>query len=135
MLKDPAPPSTMAGLEVVPENVTDQIAQVDNQYLAATALYSVRQDNKAVATLQISRFNKHARLDEEEFREGFVTNLGGQRGVPIRVGDQDVKFTQGNLQRISVWFRDELVFVLTTRDDFDRPRTLLREAVDIGDAS
>ena len=130
-LTDPAPPSTMAGLEVVSEDIADQIASVDDQYLEATALYSVREGDKAVATLQISRFGEDARLEDEEFRDGFVTNLGGQRGTRIRIAGQDVQMTQGNLQRIAVWFHKDLVYVLTTREDFDRPRTLLRESVEI----
>lgn len=134
-LEDPAPPSTLGGLEVVPEDIAEQIATVDDQYLEAIALYSIRDGQKAVATLQIVQFNDDARLDDEEFRDGFVTNLGGQRGVPIRVGDQPVQVTQGNLQRISVWFRGDLAFVLNTREDFERPRTLLREAVEIGEES
>ncbi|HEX7165716.1 MAG TPA: hypothetical protein VF230_01925 [Acidimicrobiales bacterium] len=135
VLEEPAPPSSMADLAVVKENVADQVATVDDQYIDATALYSVRDGSKAVATLQISRFNDDARVDDFEFRNGFVSNLGGQRGVPLRIGKEQVLVTQGNLQRAAVWFRDDLVFVLTTREDFTKPRTLLRQAVNVGVAA
>ena len=57
--------------------------------------------------------------------------MGGVVPKKVHLGHDVVYLTAGNQQRISVWFRGRYLFVLATRDDFDQPRTLLRQALDI----
>ena len=84
------------------------------------------------ATLQIARFNAAARPEDEEFREGLVQNLGGTAGIPTRVGEELVYITQGAKQQVAAWFRGKDMYVLTMRQEFEQPRALLREALEVG---
>jgi hypothetical protein len=130
-LDAPAPAPEILGLKAQPEDVSKLISTV---YVNAVSIYSLRKDDVVQATLQISRFNSKARPNDPEFRRTLVTNLGGSEGTPTTVGKETVFITQGTRQRVAVWFRAKNVFILTTRDDYDMPRALLRESLLIGEA-
>lgn len=132
VLYEPAPPAAILNLAVSPEDISEQVRSVDEQYLAATALYSLRGDGVVQGTLQIARFNSAARPEDKEFREGMVQNLGGTEGIPTRIGDETVYTTQGRKHQVAAWFRGREVYVLTTRLEFEQPRALLREALKVG---
>ena len=41
------------------------------------------------------------------------------------------RITTGTKQSIAMWFKGRYLFVLSTRADYDEPRTLLRKALEI----
>ena len=45
------------------------------------------------------------------------------------MGEQQVFILAGDRQGLSVWFKDQHMFVLSSREDFDFPRSLLRDAI------
>jgi hypothetical protein len=124
-------PSQVLGLTVDQEDVSKALAQVRRTYVDATSVFSFRDEELLQATLQVSRFSHDARFRSAEFRRTLVNQIGGSNPTPVRVGSRDVFLTTGNRQRIAVWFRDRYMFVLATREDFERPRTLLRSALRI----
>ena len=134
-LESPAPPPDMLGLTPQSEDVSKLISTVSDLYVNAVSIYSLRKDDVVQATLQISRFNSKARPNDPDFRKALVTNLGGSEGTPTTVGKDTVFITQGTRQRVAVWFRSKNVFILTTRDDYDMPRALLRESLQIGEVA
>jgi predicted small secreted protein len=134
-LDSPAPAPEILGLKAQSEDVSKLISTVSDLYVNAVSIYSLRKDDVVQATLQISRFNAKARPNDPEFRKTLVTNLGGSEGTPTTVGKDTVFITQGTRQRVAVWFRAKTVFILTTRDDYDMPRALLRESLQIGEVA
>lgn len=119
------------GLEVAGEDVTEKIAGVERSYLNGMALYSLRENDIVKATLQIGRFNDDAEYRTSNFRRAIVNQIGGVRPQTVRLGDETVFLTKGTKQDITVWFRDRYMFVLAVRDDYEYPRSLIREALEI----
>jgi hypothetical protein len=132
-LASPAPPDQLLGLTAQAEDVSKLVATENDLYIDGISIYSLRKDEVVQATLQISHFNAKARPNDPEFRKTLVTNLGGSEGTPTTVGKYTVFITQGAQKRVAVWFRGKVVFILTTRDDYDMPRALLRESLLIGE--
>jgi hypothetical protein len=128
-LPDDIVPTTVLGLDVSQEDVRKALAQVQRTYLDATSVYSFRKGDLLQATLQVSRFTDAARYRSADFRGSLVNRLGGSSPEPIRLGDDDVYLTSGNRQRLAAWFRGRYMFVLTIREDFPQPRTLIRRVL------
>ena len=49
----------------------------------------------------------------------------------VRVGDRAVYLTTGRRQSVAVWWDDSYLFVLSSREDYETPRALLRAALEI----
>lgn len=124
-------PGELLGLPVTQEDQTETLAGVERSYVDGVGLYSLRRDDLLQATLQISRFNDNADFRSPGFRSALLAQIGGSRPKAVRMGKDTVHLTTGTRQRIAIWFRDEYVFILSTRDEFTQPRTLLREALEI----
>jgi hypothetical protein len=124
-------PASMLGLEVHQEDVKNTVAQAKNTYVRAVSLFSLRRSNLVVATLQVSLLSDKFRVKNQRQRSTLADKIGGARSQPFRLGGDTVYLTQGLRQRISVWFRGHYLFVLSSREDYDQPRTLLRQALDI----
>lgn len=125
-------PSELLGLSVQPESAPEGLVDVRNSYLEAVRLFSLRSDDdQLLATLQVGRFGDDVEFRDPEFRRGLLSQLGSTRPQPVRVGEETVFLTAGVKQRLAVWFQDDHMFILGTRDEFDRPRTLLREALEV----
>lgn len=121
-------PSEVLGLNVGQEDVKKTLTQVKATYVEALSVYSFRRKKLLQATLQVSRFGEDA-ADTDGFRQSVVAQVGGSSPKRIRAGDQIVYLTSGTDQNLSIWFRDRYFFVLAVREDFERPRTLLRKAL------
>jgi hypothetical protein len=121
-----AVPAEVLGLKTAEENVHEALASVRRTYLDATSVYSFRADDLLQATLQVSRFIDTARYQTDKFRRSLVNQIGSSKPNLVQVGDRQVFLTSGTGQRIAVWFRGRFMFVLATREDFRKPRTLLR---------
>ena len=132
----PTLPPTILDLKVSVEDSKETLDRSDRTYLDKVSLYSLRatagpQKDLVQATLQIAHFNDDARWKDEKFRASILTQLGGSAPQPLRLGNDDVFITKGQQQSVSVWFRDEYMFILSTRLDFDRPRALLRSTLQV----
>ena len=120
-------PAEVLGLKTAEENVHEALASVQRTYLEATSVYSFRANDLLQATLQVSRFIDTARYQTDKFRQSLVNQIGSSKPNLVQVGDRQVFLTSGTGQRIAVWFKGRFMFVLATREDFQKPRTLLRE--------
>lgn len=124
-------PTEILGLPVTQEDQAETLANAERSYVDAVGLYSLRSEELLQATLQVSRFNENADHRSSGFRSSLLAQIGGSRPKAVRMGKDTVYLTTGTRQRIAVWFRDEYLFILSTRDEFTQPRTLLREALGI----
>lgn len=121
-------PSSLLGLAVTPEKV-EGVEAAKRAYVEAVSLYGLREGEQLKATLQVSRFNEAAKPETAKFRSSILSKIGGSRPRQFRMGDTVVHFTTATKQTLAVWFRGDYLFVLAARDDYERPRTLVREAL------
>ncbi len=124
-------PSEMLGLTVTQEDQRATLDRAERSYVDAVGLYSFRFADLLQATLQVSRFNDNADFRSNGFRQALINQIGGSRPRPVRVGDETVYLTTATKQRIFIWFREQHLMILSTRDEYPQPRTLLREALEI----
>lgn len=122
-------PEELFGLSVETEPLPESIENVEGSYLEAVRLYGLR-DDALVATLQVGRFDPDADFRSEGFRRALLEQIGGTRPREIRVGDQTVFLTTGVRQNLAVWFSNQHMMVLGIREEFTRPRGLLRSALE-----
>jgi hypothetical protein len=122
---------TLNGLTASRENVRKALGSVQRSYVDATSLYSFRTGDVLQATLQVSRFSKEATTDKASFHTQVVGKIGSTVPQAFKVGTDTVYLTTGKRQNIAVWFRDRYLFVLAVREEYDQPRTLLRQALEI----
>ncbi|HUR49812.1 MAG TPA: hypothetical protein VMY88_09860 [Acidimicrobiales bacterium] len=134
---DLVPPS-LVGLRTEQEDVSALEEEAgDDSYLASTRLWSLRENERLRATLQIGRFVPDAggtgEKEERDFRLRIVSQIG-QTAPRLRVlGGEDVYVTVANSQPVYVWFRSRLLFVLSVDKSVVEPRTLLREALELAE--
>ena len=123
-------PSTLLGLAVVSES-TEGIDDVGRSYLEAVRLYSLRDGEQLVATLQVGRFGAGVKWGSTSFQRSVLNQIGASTPEPVRLGDQTVYITTGVKQRLAVWFTEGHLFVLGAREEYTQPRTLLRAALEV----
>jgi hypothetical protein len=128
-IPDDLVPGELMGLTVTAEDMSETIAGTERTYLDGVGLFALREKDLVKATLQVSRFNDDADYDNNGFRRALVNQIGGTNPRLVRLGDDSIFLTTGTKQRIFVWFEDAYMFVLAVRDDFDRPRGLLRASL------
>ena len=126
-------PASMAGLRVAAEDVEKTVKGAKRQsYLDSVGLYSFRTEDELLqATLQVSRFDDVARYTDPDFRQSVLLQIGSTVPRAFRMEDQTVYLSTGRRQNVVIWFKDKYLFVLSTREEFGRPRTLLREAINL----
>jgi hypothetical protein len=123
-------PDKLLGYPLSPEK-TDNRGDVERSYIEAVRLYSLRDGDQLVATLEVGRFVDGVEWNKRAFQRGVLNQIGASKPNRLRLGEDTVFATAGVKQRLAVWFRDGYLFVLGTRDEFTKPRTLLREALEI----
>jgi hypothetical protein len=124
-------PDTVLDLDVTVEDVADQVATVDRSFVDAVGLFGLRADKLLKATLQVSRFNDEAEVERARFRNRVLREIGQSVPEEFRLGEERVHVTTGNRQTIAVWFRGDHMMILSVRSDYERPRTLLRELLEL----
>ena len=126
-------PASMAGLRVEAEDIEGTVKGAKRQsYLESAGLYSFRTDDDLLqATLQVSRFDDEARYKDQDFRQSVLQQIGSTVPRAFRMSDQTVYLSTGRRQNVVIWFKDKYLFVLSSREEFGRPRTLLREAINL----
>jgi hypothetical protein len=124
------PPSEINGLTVAPEKISKPGARSSRDYLTDIRLYSLRRKKELVGTLQIGRFR-----DTAPTTHAFRRSIAGQVGTSVvqehRLAGMPVFVTKGKRLGIAVWFRDTDMFVLSIRDDYGAPKSLIRSALEI----
>ena len=131
---DIALPTEVVGLKVAEESVKEALESFRPSYVEGAALYSFRtQDEKELvqATLQIARFRDEPRNRSNAFRQSILTQFGSTRPRTTRMGDVVVYRTTQTKQTVAIWFDDLDWYMLAIRDEFDRPRTLMRETLEV----
>ena len=123
-------PAQLGGLTVSVEEVGGA-TQVKDPFVEAVGLYSLREAELLQGTLQVSRFAENADSEQARFRSSVVQQVGSTVPKAYRMGDRTVYLTAGKRQSIAVWFEGRYFFVLSMREEFERPRALLREALEI----
>lgn len=124
-------PTELLGLEVQPEPL-ESLAEVDRPFVDAVGLYSLRAPDEALqATLQLSRFSPSADVDSEQFRQSVIAQIGSSTPRAFRMGSHTVHLTTGRRQNVAVWFKGRHFFVLSTREEYEQPRALLRATLAI----
>jgi len=124
-------PSEILGLSVQREDMAEALQGAQLSYVDEVGLYSLRRDDLLQATIQVSRFNENADSESAEFRRTLLSQVGGSVPKQVVVGDETVYLTTGTKQTIAVFFRERTMVVLAIREDYDQPRTLTREALDL----
>lgn len=119
----------LLGLPVNQEDMSGTVARSKDAFVDAIGLYGLRRDELLQATLQVSKFRENAPIRRSGFRTSLVNQIGGSKVQSFRMGKDTVFRTTGRKQTISVWFRDQYLFVLAVRETFEQPRTLLRAAL------
>jgi hypothetical protein len=124
-------PDRILDLEVHQEDVKNTVAQTRNSYVKAVSIFSMRRSNLVQATLQVSQLSNAFNIKSGRQKAALADKIGGSRAQPFRLGGDTVYLTQGIRQKISIWFRGRYLMVLSSREDFDQPRSLLRAALEI----
>ncbi len=126
------PPQTLLGLEVRKENVASALKQFRPSYVDAAGLYSLRRgDGLVQATLQVARFRDDARYRSNGFRLQVINLIGGAAPRATRVEATTVYRTKATQQTVAVWFRGAIMYQLSVRDDFGKPRALVRALLEL----
>lgn len=84
-----------------------------------------------MATVQVSRLLPEADVDSSQFRRSIVGRIGSSRARETLWGGESVWLTTATKAKVAIWFKGNYVFLLTMRDEFDQPRTLLRELLGV----
>ena len=123
-------PTELLGLRVAVEEIGGA-KNVKDPYVEGVGLYSLREGELLQGTLQVSRFAENADSESGRFRSAVVGQIGSTVPKRYRMGGRPVYLTAGKRQSIAVWFEGRYFFVLSMREEFGRPRALLREALEI----
>lgn len=124
-------PGTLADLETHQEDVGATVTQARNSYADRLSLYSLRKDNLVYATLEVSRLTSKFDYNSAKQRSLLADKIGGSKSEQHHVGPTTVYLTTGVRQSIDVWFRGKWLFVMSVRQDYAKPRTLLRDALGV----
>ncbi|MEY2473518.1 MAG: hypothetical protein QOK28_2847 [Actinomycetota bacterium] len=118
---------TYLGLEARREDVGGSLAnQEANAYIDAVGLYSLRNKERLEATLQISKLSKHARPKEQKFQQLVANQIGGTKAQAFVMGGKHVYRSSQRKQSLTSWFQGDYFMILSVRDTYKSPRTLLR---------
>lgn len=125
-------PSTVLDLSVELENLDETLSALNRPYIDGVGLYSFRDDEDVLqATLQLSTFTDPGALDDDDFRGRILAQIGTTTVREFRMDDQQVWLTAGTQQNLAVWFPNNAFAVLATREDYEQPRRLLRELLNM----
>jgi hypothetical protein len=120
-------PAEVVGLKVAPEDVSSTVKKSHRAFVEALTIYSMREGDKLMATLQVTRANDPGAKNLKRFRDAVIGQIGSSQPRTMVVQGRNVYVSTGTKQRIAFWFEGRYLFVLATRDEFKFRRTLLRE--------
>jgi hypothetical protein len=118
---------TYQGLTPEREDVSGALGdQQANAYVEAVGLYSLRHNDLLEATLQISKLTKSARVKDPDFQQQMVSQIGGTAVQGFVMSGRRVYRSSARKQSLSSWFSGNYLLVLSVRDTYPYPRSLLR---------
>lgn len=123
-------PAEVLGLNVTTENTKDYVDAVNRSYMDEFGLYAFRKGDLLQATLQVIKFTEDANYEDPKFRGQLVTQIGSSKAQPFRMDETEIQLTTGTKQQIGIWFKDRYMFVMSIRDEYLQPRTLLRTVLE-----
>ena len=126
-------PDKVLDLKVKAEDANGVVSQ-EKGSLASQEIgfYSLRRaDNFLQATIEIVRFRPDSGYQSSDFQGGLVDQIGLTRPQTLRVGSVMVHVSASKGLANAIWFRGPFMFVLAIRSEFDRPKSLLRAALDL----
>ena len=126
-----SPPSKLGDLIVKQEDVAKVIAADPHQrYGTSTILYSLRTPaNLLEGTLQITKLKPGTPWQNRSFQLSMLSQFGSTVPVAMRVGGYRVYLSSMKGLVLTVWFRDSALVVLSIRDNYKQPKTVLRDAL------
>jgi hypothetical protein len=126
-------PPKLAGLDVKQESLKETLTKAERaHYVDATALFSLRKaDNELQATLQVSRFRDDPDYRTRTFRRLIVNRIGSTQPRALKIGTDVVHLSSAKGLLIAMWFRPDHMFVLAIRDNYTKPKSLIRPALAI----
>lgn len=124
-------PSELLGLQIKREDIADVLDGTKRPYLDAAGLYSLREGDTLQATLQIGHFAKGVDATSQDFRDKLLTTVGSGSIRELRLSGQQVYLTTGDRQQVALWFEGPNLLILSTREEYDTPRSLLRAALEL----
>ncbi len=119
-------PPEIQGLRTAAEDVAATIKESNQAYVEAVGLYSLREGDLLMATVQVSRFSKDAPLNSSRFTRTIVEQAAATQPKEVILDETSVYLARGTRQKSAIWFQDEHFYVLSIRDDFEQPRSLVR---------
>ena len=118
---------TYLGLKAEREDVGGSLAnQEANAYIDAIGLYSLRSNKRLEATLQISKLSGQARPKDAKFQQLVANQIGGTKVQAFVMGGKHVYRSSQRKQSLTSWFVGDYFMILSVRDTYDSPRSLLR---------
>jgi hypothetical protein len=124
-------PKTLNGLRVSQEKVGPP-SRSGKQYLDQISLYSLRRpDRQLEGTLQIGRFRAGAPVHSLTFQRKIAGQIGVSVPVEQRVQDMTLFVTTAKRLSVVAWFRNRYLYILSIRDDYTSPKSLIRAALEI----
>lgn len=128
-LEAPFIPTEVLGLRVTPEDSKPYLDAIKRSYMEQFGLYAFRNGELLQATLQVTKFTTDAKHADPAFQAQLVGQIGSSKAQVFRMDDTEIHLTTGTKQQIGIWFRDRYMFVMSIRDEYVQPRTLLRQAL------
>ena len=126
-------PATMGGLVVGREDPCgDFQASNPSRALNAVALFSMREPTQLlIATLQVGRFSSAAPLGDSGFRDDVISQIGSTAPEPLWLDGHEVFATSTTGLVLICWFKSRYLFILAVRNNFDQPKSILRDALKV----
>jgi hypothetical protein len=128
----PAMPAQMLGLDVKQEKTPRKLSgSSDPPYFDAMWLYSLRDDAKGLqAILEVGHFNADAQVGSTDFQQRIAQQIGSTSALrQLRFGADRVDITSNDQLTVAVWFKGRDIFILTVRDTYTQPKSLVRAAL------
>lgn len=118
---------TYLGLKAEREDVGGSLAnQEANAYIDSIGLYSLRSNKRLEATLQVSKLSDEARPKDSKFQELVANQIGGTKVQAFIMGGHNVYRSSQRKQSLTSWFQGQYFMILSVRDTYEAPRSLLR---------
>lgn len=126
-------PTQLLGYPLKKENVGHTLASNRQPtYFDNVQFYSLRRkDNFLEATLQIGHFKPGTDDAQTYFRQTVATGIGSTQPIATKVGNDMVYVSTQTGLVIASWFRGDYLLILSIRDTFSQPKTLIRQALEL----
>jgi hypothetical protein len=126
-------PATMGGLTVGREDPCGDFQSSNTaRALNGVALFSLREPTQLlIATLEVGRFAPSAPIGDAGFRDGVISQIGSTAPQPLWLDGHEVFATSTTGLTLICWFKGRYMFVLAVRNNYDQPKSILRDALKV----